>query len=137
MTQDFGEGAAAEFAETIIAASDALNSAETSKHVTRTMLENARQGFWNGSIPPYGYRTVDAEQRGQRLKKRLEIETREAEVVRLIFKLFEHGDGAKGPKQTATITNQDPIVRDTWELGAAGVWRSLTEPNGLKASILI
>jgi DNA invertase Pin-like site-specific DNA recombinase len=31
MTQDFGEGAAAEFAETVIAASDALNSAETSK----------------------------------------------------------------------------------------------------------
>ena len=80
MTQDFGEGASAEFAETVIAAADALNSAETSKHVTRTMLENARQGFWNGAKPPFGYRIVAAEQRGQRLKKKLEIETKEAEI---------------------------------------------------------
>ncbi len=96
MTQDFGEGASADFAETVIAASDALNSAETSKHVTRTMLENARQGFWNGSKPPLGYRTVAVEQRGQRLKKKLEIEPREAEIVRLVFKLFLTGDGTRG-----------------------------------------
>src|SRR3954454_164184 len=58
ITQDFGEGPSAEFAETIIAAADALHSAETAKHVTRTMLENARQGFWNGAKPPFGYRTI-------------------------------------------------------------------------------
>ena len=97
MTQDFGEGPSADFAETIIAASDALHSAETAKHVTRTMLENARQGFWNGAQAPFGYRTVSAGQRGQRVKKKLEIEPTEAETVRLIFKLFEDGDGSKGP----------------------------------------
>ena len=97
MTQDFGEGASAEFAETVIAAADALNSAETSKHVTRTMLENARQGFWNGAKPPFGYRVVAAEQRGQRLKKKLEIETKEAEIVRQVYRLFLNGDGRRGP----------------------------------------
>jgi site-specific DNA recombinase len=97
MTQDFGEGASADFAETIIAAADAFNSAETAKHVSRSMLENARQGFWNGSEPPFGYRTITAEQRGQRTKKKLEIEPREAETVRLIFKLFLEGDGRSGP----------------------------------------
>jgi site-specific DNA recombinase len=97
ITQDFGEGASADFAETVIAASDALNSAETSKHVTRTMLENARQGFWNGAKPPFGYRTIAVEQRGQRLKKKLEIDAREAEIVRLVFKLFLSGDGTRGP----------------------------------------
>jgi site-specific DNA recombinase len=96
MTQDFGEGPSAEFAETIIAASDALHSAETAKHVMRTMLENARQGFWNGSKPPFGYRTVAVEQRGQRLKKRLEIDPVEAETVRLIFRLFALGNGTSG-----------------------------------------
>jgi len=49
MTQDFGEGASANFAETVLAAADQYSSEETAKHVTRTMLENARQGFWNGS----------------------------------------------------------------------------------------
>jgi site-specific DNA recombinase len=97
MTQDFGEGASADFAETIIAASDELNSAETAKHVTRTMLENARQGFWNGSMAPYGYRTVEVEKRGQRIKKHLQIEEREAAVVRQIFQLAREGDGIKGP----------------------------------------
>ena len=97
MTQDFGEGPSADFAETVIAAADALHSAENAKHVCRTMLENARQGFWNGAQAPFGYRTVTAGQRGQRLKKKLEIEPAEAETVRLIFKLFEEGDGSKGP----------------------------------------
>jgi site-specific DNA recombinase len=97
MTQDFGEGASADFAETIIAASDELNSAETAKHVTRTMLENARQGFWNGSMPPFGYRTIEVEKRGQRIKKHLQIEELEAAIVRRIFQLARDGDGIKGP----------------------------------------
>ena len=97
MTQDFGHGPSAEFAETVIAAADALHSAENAKHVKRTMLENANQGFWNGAKPPFGYRTVTAEQRGQRTKKRLEIDPREAEIVRLIIKLALEGDGTRGP----------------------------------------
>ena len=78
MTQDFGEVQRRD-PETIIAAADAIHSAETAKHVSRSMLENARQGFWNGSKPPFGYRTIAAEQRGNRTKKRLEIEPQEAE----------------------------------------------------------
>ena len=103
MTQDFGEGPSADFAETIIAASDAFNSAENAKHVTRTMLENARQGFWNGSKPPFGYRTVEVEKRGQRSKKHLKIEEREAAIVRQAFRLFSEGDGAKGPMGVKAI----------------------------------
>lgn len=39
------------------------------------MKENARQGFWNGALPPIGYRIIDAvEQRGHRTKKTLEID---------------------------------------------------------------
>jgi site-specific DNA recombinase len=96
MTQDFGAGPAADFAETIIAAADTLHSAENAKHVSRTMLENARQGFWNGSNAPFGYGTVEAEKRGQKIKKRLEVDEREAATVRQIFKLFLEGDGESG-----------------------------------------
>jgi len=117
MTQDFGEGATAEFAETITAAADALHSAETAKHVARTMLENARQGFWNGSKPPYGYRTVAVEQRGQRTKKRLEIDTSEAETVRLIFKLFLSGDGRSGPMGVKDIASWLNAHRHTFQNG--------------------
>jgi site-specific DNA recombinase len=105
MTQDFGEGPSAEFAETIIAASDALFSAENAKHTSRTMIENARQGFWNGSVAPLGYKTVEAERRGQKIKKRLEVDEREAATVRQIFKLFLEGDGSKGSFGIKDITS--------------------------------
>ncbi|AMN47244.1 hypothetical protein ACG33_09080 [Steroidobacter denitrificans] len=45
----------------IMALFDEYQSKENAKHVMRALKENARQGFWNGSLPPIGYRTVDAE----------------------------------------------------------------------------
>jgi site-specific DNA recombinase len=53
----------------------------------RAMRENARQGFWNGARPPFGYRTADAEKRGQKVKKVLTVDEAEAAVVRDIFDL--------------------------------------------------
>ena len=61
------------------------------------MQENARQGFWNGARPPFGYTLIVAEQRGAKQKKRLAIDPVEAETVRLIFKLITQGDGTTGP----------------------------------------
>jgi hypothetical protein len=48
----------------IMALFDEYQSKENAKHVLRALKENARQGFWNGSLPPIGYRVVAAEQRG-------------------------------------------------------------------------
>jgi hypothetical protein len=61
------------------------------------MKENARQGFWNGALPPIGYRIIAGEQRGHRTKKTLEIDPFQAETVRLIFRLAWEGDGTSGP----------------------------------------
>lgn len=97
ITQDFGEGPGADLTRRIMALTDEINSAETAKHVHRTMLENARQNFWNGSAAPLGYRTVVAEIRGAKQKKRLEIDPEGAEVIRLIFSLYLEGDGISGP----------------------------------------
>ena len=44
------------------------------------MKENAGQGFWNGSRPPIGYRVVAAEQRGAKVKKKLEIDPLHADT---------------------------------------------------------
>jgi hypothetical protein len=57
---------------------------------------HARQGFWNGATPPLGYRVVEAEKRGAKIKKKLEVDPVEAETVRLIFKLYLLGDGSSG-----------------------------------------
>jgi site-specific DNA recombinase len=80
----------------VIALFDEYQSKENAKHVIRSMKENARQGFWNGATPPLGYKLVEVEKRGARIKKKLDIDPVEAETIRLIFRLYLRGDGSSG-----------------------------------------
>lgn len=56
------------------------------------MVENAKQAFWNGSVPPYGHKTYTADVRGAKKKKKLEITPSEAEndglKISVIFLMF-------------------------------------------------
>ena len=94
ITQELGDDPAQVMMRQVIALFDEYQSKENAKHVTRALKENARQGFWNGSLPPYGYKTVEVEKRGARIKKKLDIDAVEAEMVRVVFRLFLEGDGA-------------------------------------------
>jgi site-specific DNA recombinase len=80
----------------VIALFDEYQSKENAKHVIRSMKENARQGFWNGATTPLGYKLIEAEKRGTKIKKKLAVDPVEAETVRLIFKLYLNGDGTSG-----------------------------------------
>ena len=80
----------------VIALFDEYQSKENAKHVIRSMKENARQGFWNGATPPLGYKLVEVEKRGTKIKKKLDVDQVEAETVRLIYKLYLYGDGSSG-----------------------------------------
>ena len=97
ITQEFTDDASGKLMRQIIAAVDEKQSADTAVHVLRSMEENARRGFWNGSQPPFGYRTYVAERRGDKAKKKLEVEPKEAEIVRMIYRLYIQGDGRSGP----------------------------------------
>ena len=97
ITQELGDDPAQVMMRQVIALFDEYQSRENAKHVLRAMKENAKQGFYNGSVVPLGYRTEGVEKRGARLKKRLVIDPVEAEVVRLIFQLYARGDGRSGP----------------------------------------
>ncbi|MFM9276383.1 recombinase family protein, partial [Pseudarthrobacter sp. NKDBFgelt] len=79
-------------------------SRENAKHVLRAMKENARQGFYNGSRAPLGYTTEEVEKRGARTKKRLVVDPVEAELVRLMFRLYRLGDGRSGPLGITALT---------------------------------
>jgi DNA invertase Pin-like site-specific DNA recombinase len=59
ITQELGDDPAQVMMRQVIALFDEYQSKENAKHVLRAMKENARQGFWNGSCPPLGYRTVE------------------------------------------------------------------------------
>ena len=80
----------------IIGIFDEYTSKENGKNVTRAMKENAKQGFWNGASPPLGYTIVEAERRGQKIKKHLAVEPVEAETVGLIFRLYAEADTRTG-----------------------------------------
>ncbi len=52
--------------------------------------------FSNAATPPIGYRVVDAEKCGAKVKKKLEIDPLHADTVRLAFLLSREGDGISG-----------------------------------------
>lgn len=70
ITQDLGDDPMSVMMRQIMALFDEYQSKENAKHTLRAMRENARQGYWNGSRPPFGYKIVAAEQRGARTKRR-------------------------------------------------------------------
>ncbi|MCM2438555.1 recombinase family protein [Agrobacterium vitis] len=130
ITQEMGDDPMHVMMRQIMALFDEYQSKENAKHVLRAMNENARQGFWNGALPPIGYRIVAAEQRGSKTKKKLEIDPLHAETVRLIYRLFLEGDGKTGPLGVKAITcylNERRIfTRDGGRWGLAQIHAILT-----------
>lgn len=112
ITQEVGDDPMGVMVRQMMNLFDEYQSRENAKHTLRAMKENARQGFWNGSHPPIGYRVVAAEQRGDRIKKKLEIDPVGAETVRRIYRLALHGVDSSGPmglKSIATYLNDNCI----------------------------
>jgi site-specific DNA recombinase len=131
ITQELGNDPMSNMIRQIMALFDEYQSKENAKHTLRAMKENALQGFWNGSLPPIGYRIVEAaEQRGHRIKKTLQIDPFQAETVRLIFRLAREGDGVSGPLGVKKITkhlNAAGIrTRDGGRWGIGAVHKVLT-----------
>ena len=131
ITQELGDDPMSNMIRQIMALFDEYQSKENAKHTLRAMKENARQGFWNGALPPIGYRVVEAaEQRGHRTKKTLEIDPIQAETVRLIYRLAREGNGSSGSmgvKSIAKHLNESGIrTRDGGRWGVDAVHKVLT-----------
>ena len=104
ITQPTGTDPSQDLMRQIIGVFDEYTSRENGKNVSRAMRESAKQGFWNGATPPLGYRIVEAERRGAKIKKKLEIDPVQAELVRQIFRLYAEGDGTTGPLGVKGVT---------------------------------
>jgi DNA invertase Pin-like site-specific DNA recombinase len=130
ITQEIGDDPMHVMMRQMMALFDEYQSKENGKHTLRAMKENARQGFWNGARPPIGYRIVAAEQRGAKVKKRLEIDPLHADTVRLIYRLALEGDGTSGPMGVKAITTylnaRRIFTRDGGRWGIGQLHRILT-----------
>ncbi|WP_245451883.1 recombinase family protein [Mesorhizobium waimense] len=122
-TQDLGDDPMSVMMRQIMALFDEYQSKENAKHTLRAMPENARQGYWNGSRAPFGYRIVAAGQRGSRTKKKIEPDPARVDTVRLMFRLARVGadNGPMGARQIADFLNIRGIRTQTggrWGVGA-------------------
>lgn len=93
ITQPTSDDSSGEMMRNMIGIFDGYQSQENSKHTSRAMKENARQGFFNGSRAPYGYHAVATDVSGcrGRKKKKLELNDAEVDVVRLAYRLYLNG----------------------------------------------
>jgi len=91
--------------ETVYQLTDELKSRKTSADTKRSMIKNAKAGYFNGGRAPFGYKAVPAADDNKR--KRLQIEPSEAVVVERIFALRLQGHGAK---TIATIINREGVT---------------------------
>ena len=132
MTQDFGDDPVGVMLRQILALFDEHSSLETAKHVARSMAENARQGYFNGGVVPFGFESVEVEKRGSASKKKLVPKEDEAEVVRLAFRLYLTGDGSSGPlgvkKLTEWLNDHGYRTRRGAKWGIGQIHRMLTDP---------
>ena len=111
ITQPLNDDPTGQMVEGILVNFDAYNSKEIAKHTARGMKENARQGFWNGSRPPFGYAAVEAERRGEKIKKKLAIEEAEAAIVHRIYDLYRGIEGLQyGVKAIAVKLNAEGVT---------------------------
>ncbi len=128
ITQDIaGHDGSSEVLRQMLAVFDEHQSRENAKHTHRAMRENARQGFWNGSRPPFGYQSVDAGRQGHRLKKVLAVDDTEAAVVRRVFRLHLGSEGlCLGVKAIAARLNAEGASYRGKPFSISNVHRILT-----------
>jgi DNA invertase Pin-like site-specific DNA recombinase len=95
--QPLGEGPAGDFMRRHFASGDQYDSDLKAEVTLDAMLHNARNGYWNGSKPPYGFKAEIVDIIGNRTKRRLAIDEMEAPIVSRVFELYRAGDGSTGP----------------------------------------
>ena len=113
ITQPTGADFSGEMLRRMISLFDEYQSRENGKHTLRAMKENARQGYFNGARPPFGYRAEALDAPGRKgPKKRLAIDTTEAAFVRKVFALYLHGDHGRevGLLGVARALNQQGLT---------------------------
>jgi DNA invertase Pin-like site-specific DNA recombinase/predicted DNA-binding protein len=130
ITQTMTPDASGEMFRKLLNVFDEHQSRENAKHVHRAMCENARQGFWNGARPPFGYGLKITERRGAKDKKVLVVNEDEAKVVRKIFCMATGVDGhPMGVKAIASHLNKRGISRRGHSFGTSSIHEVLTSTS--------
>ncbi|MDM0104865.1 recombinase family protein [Variovorax sp. J22R24] len=123
-TQPVGNDSAAIIYRGTLALYDEYVSRENGKNTQRSMLENARQGYFNGARPPFGYEAVETDVKGRSgFKRKLAINDEEAVIVKEIYAM---GGEGLGVKKIATELNRRGLTMRGSPWGIQTVWYILS-----------
>lgn len=118
--QPIEDDASGRFVEGMFELIDQLESEQIGRRTRAGMLQNARNGYWNGSRPPFGFRVVRVPGPGDKEKRRLELEPSEADLVRRVFALYLANSGAvevakqlnaNGVRYRGKLWDRDKVLR--------------------------
>jgi site-specific DNA recombinase len=113
ITQQTSDDSSGQMMRKIFSVFDEYQSKENGKHTLRAMKENVRQGFFNGSKPPFGYKKIELDLPAAKgKKKKLAVDDTEASIVQKIFHLYLHGlqGHDMGTKQIAAHLSDHGIL---------------------------
>lgn len=106
LSENVSEGEDSFIQRVFLGVTNQMKSRDARDGTMRGMRATAEAGYSNGGNIPLGYRSVDALRLGNKMKKRLEIDPVEAEIVRLAFKLAIEGDTGSGPLGVKKIAEE-------------------------------
>lgn len=118
--QPVEDDATGRFVEGMFELIDQLESEQIGRRTRAGMRQNAINGFWNGSAPPFGYRVVPVPGVGGMAKRKLHVEPAEAELVGRVFALYlaHHGAVAvarrlnsDGARYRGRLWDRDKVLR--------------------------
>jgi|694.fasta_scaffold41810_5 site-specific DNA recombinase len=95
VSEQFGGGRNSKMAMSITAMVAEHQSLSSSIHTAKSRRENARQGYFNGGVVPFGYSSQIAATSGQKNRMRLVAIAEEADVVKEIFDWAACGRGGR------------------------------------------
>lgn len=118
--QPVEDDATGRFVEGMFELIDQLESEQIGRRTRAGMRQNAVNGFWNGSAPPFGFQVVSVPGPGGKAKRKLQVEPSEAELVGRVFALYLANNGAvevakqlnaSGARYRGRLWERDKVLR--------------------------
>jgi site-specific DNA recombinase len=94
--------------EGVIESIDEFYSSNLGQDIKRGMRENAGRGFFNGSIPPYGFRKVSIKD-GEKSRAKLAPDPEGSTIVQVVERMFDLADKGSGCKEIAVTFNREGL----------------------------
>ena len=108
ISEPIDDSPAGKLLEGMIESIDEFYSSNLGQDIKRGMRENARRGFYNGSLPPYGFHKV-AVKDGEKIRNKLEPDPETAVTNQVIKRMFNMADRGIGCKEISKRINSEGI----------------------------